>query len=229
MKRLALTSCSLAFVLFATAACTQQTGTPDTTPELSEGMAPGNVSIEEVQRLSRLARDSEDPVELTEYARHPNMGVRSEAAKNPALPVEIQIELVNDPDGLVRNYLGANPQLDDEVAAALVDDPDQRARRTVALNPNVPERILVNFIRDEALEVQKVLARNTSLSREMLLRIANESDPGAVIVLLQRDNLTEDVMEAIRARPEQAIQDALERRAAGEPVVTDNTVIEVSE
>ncbi len=228
MKRLTLTTFGLAFVLFATAACTQ-TGTPDPSPEPTDGMAPGGVSIEEVQRLTRLAKDSEDPTELTEYARHPNQGIRSEAAKNPNLPVEIQQELVDDPEWLVRNYLGANPALAAEVASALVDDPDRRARWTVAKNPTVPEEILVEFVDDDHIEVQKKLAENTAISAELQLQIAQESEPGAVITLLKREQLPDEVMAAIEARPEQAIQDALERRAAGEPVAPADSVIEISE
>ncbi len=211
MKRSLYIMLALTIMLVAASCSLPQNQEPTTEP------IPGGITVEEVQRLTKLASNSDSATELQEYAKHPNEGIRSEAAKNPNLPAETQMELVNDDKWLVRNYLGANPNLDVAVAAALVNDEDHRARWTVAKNPIVPESILVNFIEDENAEVQKKLADNTAISKEMMLMIAEKSDATAVLVLLQRDNLTEDVLDVIRARPEKTIKDALIRRGYATP------------
>ncbi len=187
------------------------------TPESNIDKAPQNtnaMSDAEVERLSTLAKNTEDADELAKYAKSENEGVRSEAAKNPNLSVELQTELTNDPDWIVRNYLGANKRIDTTVAETLAKDEDHRVRWTVAKNPTVPETILTTFVEDESNEVQTKLAENVSISREMMLKIAEKSSPAAVIALLERDNLTDDVLAVIAARPEESIQKALQKQTA---------------
>ncbi len=211
LKRNLLIMLGLIIVLVASA-CTPQT--PDSADPIAD-QSP--ITSEEVSRLSTLAREAQDADELEQYARHSNEGVRSDAAKNPNLPVTMQAELADDESWLVRNYLGANKRLDVDVATTLSTDPEQRVRWTVALNPTVPEGLLQTFVEDESEEVQKKLAQNVSISKELMLQIAEKSKPGAVIVLLKRDNLTDEVLAAIAARPEEEIQTALEERSSPSP------------
>lgn len=193
MFRLVLTL-ALALVL---AGCGNQTATlPD-------------ADKKSVAELMDLAKASTSADELRFFAAHANAGVRSDAAKNAALPPDLQPGLAKDSDWLVRSFLGANPTLNPDIAKELSSDEDPRVRWVVAKNPVTPKEVLQTLAGDSHPEVQKKLAANSALDEELMLTLAESGQEAAVLELLKRKDLPETVQEKIKARPEAAIQKAV--------------------
>lgn len=193
---------SLAFTMFVLSACQFSL---DPTADQS----PDKIDDATVQELSKLAREASDPDALAKYAAYPNEGVRSEVAKNKNLPENLQKKLSTDKDWLVRDYLAANERLSASVAAVLSKDTEEKVRWVVAKNPNVPETILATLVEDKSAEVQKKLADNTAISKDLMLMIAEKGHEAAVIVLLGRRDIPDEVLVKIQERSEESIKKAL--------------------
>ena len=74
------------------------------------------------KELMRMAQETTDEDLLRYFARHKEEGVRSDAAKNPNLPEDLQPKLAEDESWLVRQYMAPNRNISPSVAAKLSTD-----------------------------------------------------------------------------------------------------------
>lgn len=177
-----------------------------------EGEISQEYSLKEksIQELMNLAKSTKDIELLTILSKHKNEGVRSDVAKNPALPSEVQKKLVLDKDWLVRNYLGANPKIDEEVANILMADTDQRVRWTVAKNPNTPESVMMELADDKSPQVLLKLVTNDGLTEAVMIKAAETIPATVAIEMLKREDITKAVLDVLRKRNDEKIQKALQ-------------------
>ena len=163
------------------------------------------------QELMETAKTTTNPEVLKTLSTNKNEGVRSDVAKNAALPTDIQKRLAKDTHWMVRNYLGANPSIVAEVAEILAFDPDPRVRWTVARNPKTPENILIHLASDSSVQVLTKLVSNPNIPQAAMIEIAQNAAPTVVVEMIRvhKQAFPDNVQEILNSRGEDAIVRAL--------------------
>ncbi len=197
---------SVLFLFFFFSGCS----VPDWTPQQKDELSEYHLKGKSPKELMDMAKETTDVALLRELSENDNEGVRSDVAKNSALPIDIQKTLVDDKNWMVRNYLGANRSIDSSVAQILSDDSDHRVRWTVAKNPNSPEEILLKLAEDESPQVLLKLISNEAITVEVMMKVAEVAPATIAVELLKREDIPESVMIVLKGRTEEKIQKAIE-------------------
>lgn len=165
---------------------------------------------EENGKIMKHVYDLADSVQLAEYAKSPNQGVRAYVAANIHTSEETLRMLSKDDSPIVRQYVGSNRSANADILTSLSKDDSLEVRGTVAKNPTTPENVLAEFI-DDIEHVQELLVTNTNLSEGVMLKIANEmKNPRSLEVFAKRSDLPENIKEILRKSEFESVRNAVD-------------------
>lgn len=205
MNKFLVSSLVLFSSIFVIGGCSWESSSP----KVSLETALSSENDEENGKIMTHVQSLKDPLQLAEYAKSPNQGVRAYVAMNSFAPKETLETLSHDASPIVRQYLGANRGVDLEILNTLSSDSDADVRGTVAKNPTTPENTLKKFIGD-AENVQELLVSNTNLSEALLLQIAKEmKNPRPLEVLAKRSDLPKSVQEELKKSSFESVRNAM--------------------
>lgn len=157
-----------------------------------------------------LAQETSDAELLSFLADHKNQGVRANVAGNINTPVESLEKLSNDEVWSVLSYLASNDNTPQDILEKLSQNEDERVRWVVAKNSNTNKELLSKFIEDSSVNVQKYLTENVSLDTNLMTQIAEKSMAPAVLNLLERNDLPEEVINILKKSNNDKIREKAE-------------------
>lgn len=138
------------------------------------------------EKQKKRAQSTSNPDELALLAEDEDSGVRFYVASNRNVPLDVQLQLVEDPEEIVRSGVALSlayslqegsiqKQLKERIADRLAGDEKPIVRMSLASNRALPNRIYEKLAADKDPIIRQKLAENGRIPRSALAALARDS------------------------------------------------------
>lgn len=124
---------------------------------------------------------------------------RPALARNPRLPADAYLELLQHEDPEVRRGLAGNPAVDGQVLDALARDPRESVRCEAAGNPSLPVQLQRLLALDPASAVRRRLAASPLLGPDVQMMLAR--DPRTCLEIASNHTIDAAVVDWLLSSP----------------------------
>ena len=146
---------------------------------------------------------------LVRMARGGGVPVRAALAANKQQNTKITAKLIDDESLLVRAALAGNNAITPNFRATLAQDAEPGVRCVVAGSGKLPPELVHTLSKDESAVVRAEIFGIANVDKEFLLGWANSDHVEAQRLLLTRNTLDPDVIEALAPSPDPDVQKAI--------------------
>ena len=177
-------------------------------------------AVDEKQKVR--AQSTSNPDELALLAEDEDSGVRFYVAANKNVPLDVQLQLVEDPEEVVRGGVALSlyfsPQdtplieeLKRKIAERLAGDDKPIVRMALVSNTTLPDKIFDTLATDPDPIIRQKLSENVSIPRSSLIILARDEISAVRASAATHTNMPDSLLTVLSGDAETSVRTAVAR------------------